>query len=316
MKKKISSIAHSIKNYFFIVFIISIANIAFAQSSVSDFCKDSYDGIGYTEDYKGEPILAEAKGIVKVISNKMSFGPYKNCDQYVVLMHTGSNGKIVYTRYGEIRTNLKIGTEVKKGTVIGYAGKTREWYFETRPVLKKINGEVPYWDLVRTTDPEKFDWKTFNPNYVNTPRAPQSWDRYKETDLDDLIEDSLKNAKADGNGVNVFLNLPAYRMKVKFDRTPFKCNSDEILEEFKNGPVKVGDTKLPESNYCVTVRSARTSNYSITMPVQDSVAFDMFRQFQKGDELDIYAIYLFMRSTNNRIVKVGFIINTYNIPLF
>lgn len=297
----------------FIVF-VSVVNTSSAQSS-SDACKNSYDGISFIEDYKQEPITAEANGLVKVVSNKSSIGPYRNCDQYVVILHRNPNGKIVYTRYGEIHTNLKVGQHIEKGTVIGHAGKTGEWYFETRPVMQLVNNKVPYWDIVRTTDPQKFDWKTFNPNYTNTPLAAQSWDRYKEIDLDDLIKDSLKNFNADGEAVKIFLNMPAYRMKVNIEKIPFKCNVDEILEPFKKAPVRIGDFKLPESNYCINVRSASTGHFTITMPVQESVAFEMLRQFQKGDELDIYAIYLFMKSANGRVGKAGFMINTYNVSL-
>jgi len=299
-------------NFIKFLFFISIVKTTFAQSSLSDVCKNSYDGISYVEDYKNEPILAEDNGIVKVVSNRILIGPYQNCDQYVVIMHKNPNGKIVYTRYGEIRTNLKTGENIKKGAIIGYAGKTGEWYFETRPVKQLINNKIPYWDIVRTTDPQKFDWKTYNSNYLNTPLAPTSWNRYKATDLNDLISDSLRNFNKEGSSIKIFLDMPAYRMSVSLENIPFKCNVDQILEPFIKAPVRIGNLKLPESSYCIKVRSLIASNNIITMPVQDSVAFEMLRQFQRGDELEIYAVHLFMQGINGKVGKIGFMINTYN----
>lgn len=301
-----------IRKFIKFLIIISVVKTTFAQSSLPDVCKDSYDGISYVEDYKNEPILTEASGVIKVVSNRVLIGPYQNCDQYVVIMHKSPNGKIVYTRYGEIRTNLRAGEEIKKGAVIGYAGKTGEWYFETRPVKQLINNRVPYWDVVRTTDPQKFNWKTFNPNYINAPLAPQIWNRYKVIDINDLISDSLRNFNTEVSAVKIFLDMPAYRMKVNLVNMPFKCNVDKILEPFVKGPVKIGNLKFPESSYCISVRSLSADNYTITMPVQDSVAFEMLRQFQIGDELEIYALYLFIQGINGKVGKIGFMINTYN----
>ena len=90
--------------------------------------KRPHQGMDYAAPLNA-PVTAAADGVVKRATGNIAEPPTGNCNSYgnvIYIEHEGCEGKYS-TRYGHLHSiapNIKAGTRVKKGDVIGYVGGT------------------------------------------------------------------------------------------------------------------------------------------------------------------------------------------------
>jgi hypothetical protein len=132
-----------------------------------------HPGVDLTADKEGTPVRAADDGVViRVEQDEQAsvdaFG-IGRCGRYIVLKHSYPNGRVVFTRYGQLGRvvganglPIAVGATIRKEDRIGELGPTKTLHFELRPIAPGTTQTDAAWQARYGNDPS-MDWSRYDP---------------------------------------------------------------------------------------------------------------------------------------------------------
>lgn len=142
-----------------------------------------HHGVDWNAEDKHAAIPVADDGVVVAVEENESalvYAPTAGyCGRYVVVEHTYSNGKILYTRYTQLGdivdgdgNPIRVGQKVNGREKIGEVGKWGMFHFEVRPAtessitqdaktLKGLGIKIPPWAMYSPVDPRTFSFAQY-----------------------------------------------------------------------------------------------------------------------------------------------------------
>jgi Peptidase family M23 len=132
-----------------------------------------HPGVDFTSDKAGAPVQAMDDGVViRVEQNEQASVDalgIGRCGRYVVLKHSYPNGRVVFTRYGQLGRiagaggrPIAAGSTVKKNDRIAEVGPTKTLHLELRPITPATTQTDAAWQARYGKDPT-MEWSRYDP---------------------------------------------------------------------------------------------------------------------------------------------------------
>lgn len=236
--------------------------------------------------------------------------PYRISGNYLGELRPISNVKVEFIRkwWGSA---LKIGedfTHLFENELLFEVEGAQYWMPVQRQVLPYFHKELTKGDaidlyvmILGTIDNEnEHEWIIIVNEFQKTQLPPP----YESRDLDDIIDEAKRYDPDKTTGQSLLTPPPTIHLFERLVRYPFKCDDARPIALMLSMATNRTEQEMPAINNCMVIQSK--SGEKIGLFIQDSIAGYVEKEYDLGQEIHLWSLWLFVNSSDK---KPYFVIN-------